>query len=285
MEVSTTSPPVSVIIPTYNRAGFLSRAVDSVLSQQYPRFELIVVDDGSTDGTKAVLDSYGDRIRVITLPANRGPAAARNLGIQAARFELIAFLDSDDCFQPGKLALQAAAMEAHPESLISHTEEIWFRRGERLHPKKRHRKEGGDLFARSLELCVVGMSTVMARKELFARVGGFDESFPCCEDYELWLRCAVSHRFLLVAEPLTVKHGGRLDQVSVRYRVGMDRYRIRAIEKLLKRRDLTAEQRDLARRELARKCRIYGQGCIKHGRPDEGEIFLRKARELGSGPG
>ena len=270
--------PVSVIIPTHNRAGFLAQAIDSVLSQTYANFELIVVDDGSTDETQELLASYGKPL-ISLRQENRGPAAARNTGISAARHPLLAFLDSDDQFTRHKLTLQVAAMETQPELLISHTQETWIRNGQHLNQKKRHAKESGDIFARSLDLCVVGMSTVMARRELFDRVGLFDESFPCCEDYELWLRASVAHPFLLVDAPLTVKHGGREDQVSVQFKTGMDRFRIRAMEKLLANTTLTPAQSRLAREELVRKAVLYGNGCLKHGHLEEGRRALALAAQ------
>ncbi|MHB8150435.1 MAG: glycosyltransferase family 2 protein [Desulfobulbia bacterium] len=268
--------PVSVIIPTHNRAGFLPQAIESVLSQSYANFELIVVDDGSTDETPALLSSYGTALTSLR-QENRGPAAARNAGISAACHPLLAFLDSDDQFTKNKLELQVSAMEAQPELLISHTQEIWFRNGHHLNQKKRHAKEGGDIFARSLELCVVGMSTVMVRRELFDRVGLFDESFPCCEDYELWLRASATHPFLLVDASLTVKHGGREDQVSVQFKTGMDRFRIRAMEKLLVSAIFSPAQSRLVREELVRKAILYGNGCLKHGRLEEGRCALALA--------
>ena len=268
--------PVSVIIPTHTRAGFLAQAIDSVLAQTYTNFELIVVDDGSSDETPALLASYGKEL-ICLHQENRGPAAARNAGISAARHPLLAFLDSDDRFAKNKLALQVASMEAQPEVFISHTQEIWLRNGKHLNQKKRHVKESGDIFARSLELCVVGMSTVMVRRELFDRVGLFDESFPCCEDYELWLRTSSCHHFLLVDAPLTIKHGGRPDQVSVQYKTGMDRFRIRALEKLISSEKLSPDQFLLARRELVRKAVLYGNGCLKHGRLEEGQRCLSLA--------
>ena len=270
------STPVSVIIPTHNRAGFLAQAIDSVLSQTYANFELIVVDDGSSDGTPALLASY-DKALVSLRQENRGPAAARNAGIRAARHPLLAFLDSDDQFTRHKLALQVAAMEAQPEMLISHTRETWFRNGLHLNQKKRHAKKGGDIFARNLALCLVGMSTVMVRQELFERIGLFDESFPCCEDYEFWLRASVAHPFLLLDTPLTAKHGGRPDQVSARFQTGMDRLRIRALEKLLSSSPLSSLQSRLAREEVVSKARLYGNGCLKHGRREEGQRCLALA--------
>ncbi len=270
---------ISIIIPTYNRQEFLAKAVDSVLGQTCTDFELIVVDDGSTDDTARLAAGYGGRVRYLR-QENRGPAAARNTGIRAAEGELLAFLDSDDSFAPEKLALQQAAMAARPEYLISHTDEIWYRRGELLHQKKKHFRPHGLIFAACLKLCVVGMSTVMVRREFFDKIGYFDEELPCCEDYDLWLRASVSLPFLKVDRPLTIKAGGRPDQVSVRFRAGMDKFRIRALVKLLGGQDLSEEQRSLARRELVRKCRIYGNGCVKYGRPEEGRYYAELAAEV-----
>jgi glycosyltransferase involved in cell wall biosynthesis len=270
---------ISVIIPTYNRREFLARAIDSVLDQGWRDFELIVVDDGSTDETARSVASYGGRVRYL-YQENRGPAAARNTGVRAAEGEFIAFLDSDDRFAPEKLAVQQAAMAARPEYLISHTDEIWYRRGELLHQKKKHFRPHGFIFGECLKLCVVGMSTVMLRREFFEKVGYFDEELPCCEDYDLWLRASVSLPFLKVDRPLTIKAGGRPDQVSVRFRAGMDQFRIRAMVKLLGQQDLSDEQRQLARQELACKCRIFGNGCVKHGRPEEGRYYLELAADI-----
>ncbi|MFW8600698.1 glycosyltransferase family 2 protein [Desulfobacterota bacterium M19] len=269
-------PTVSVIIPAYNRAAMLPRAIDSVLSQDGVDFELLVVDDGSNDDTAVLLKDYGSHLTVIS-QAHQGVSAARNAGIRAARAPLLAFLDSDDWFLKGKLACQSALMLVNPGALVSHTGEKWLRRGKHLNQKKRHRKEGGNIFGRCLRLCAVGMSTIMARRELFSRFGMFDESLPCCEDYELWLRVSAVESFLFLDQPLTVKEGGREDQLSVRYRLGMDKYRIYALRKLLLSAVLTEEQDQLARRELARKCRIYGNGCLKHGRGAEGGEFLELA--------
>lgn len=269
--------PVSVIIPTYNRKGFLKKAIDSVFAQTYEHFELIVVDDGSDDGTAELVAEYPREI-VSVRQGNRGPAAARNAGIRKARYPLIAFLDSDDRFDSRKLALQAAAMQENPSFLISHTQEIWFRRGELLNQKKKHRKRSGDIFEQSLQLCAVGMSTVMARKGLFDEVGLFDEDLPCCEDYDLWLRASIDHRFLLVDESLTIKDGGRPDQVSYQYRVGMDRFRIESILKVLDSGRLTPGQKGQAREELVKKCLVYGNGCLKHGRLEDAKRYLELAR-------
>jgi glycosyltransferase involved in cell wall biosynthesis len=267
---------VSVIIPTFNRKELLERSINSVLSQTWPNFELIVVDDGSDDGTASFVHRKYPEV-ICIFQENRGAAAARNAGIKAARYQLLAFLDSDDCFDKKKLALQVKAMQRQPSCLVSHTQELWYRQGIILNQKKKHRKESGDIFRRSLELCAVGMSTIMARRELFDAVGLFDESLPCCEDYDLWLRVSAGYPFLLVDAPLTIKHGGRPDQLSCQYRVGMDMFRIQAIQKLLEGKTLTREQTTIAKAECIRKCRIYANGCRKHGRNDEGERYSKLA--------
>jgi hypothetical protein len=121
----------------------------------------------------------------------------------------------------------------------------------------------------------------MIHKEIFDRYGFFDEGYPCCEDYEFWLRISAEEKFLLVEEPLTLKDGGRDDQLSAIYRTGMDKFRIKAIMKTLASGMLTEEQSGIARRELERKCRIYGTGCIKHGRAEEGRYFLNLPETVG----
>jgi len=268
---------ISVIIPTWNRADFLARAIGSVLEQTRRCDELIVVDDGSTDATADLVATMaaagGGCIRYIR-QENRGAAAARNRGIAAATGDLLCFLDSDDRWDPAKLELQERAMAGHPHLLISHTREIWFRRGRRVNQKKKHDPPGGEIFARCLAMCVVGMSTVMVRPEFFRRHGLFDESLVCCEDYDLWLRASVHEEFLLVPQALTIKDGGRPDQLSSLHRVGMDTFRIRSICRLLEQASLSPEQRRLALAELERKCRIYGRGCIRHGRSREGASYL-----------
>ncbi len=267
---------ISVIIPTCNRASFLEKAIRSVFAQQLPCAELIVVDDGSVDDTVAVVARLATEAIVpirLLHQENRGASAARNLGIRAAHGTLLAFLDSDDWWLPQKLALQAAAMAAHPGMQISHTREIWYRGGQRVNQKKKHDPPHGAVFSASLGMCVIGMSTVMARRELFARYGYFDESLPCCEDYDLWLRVGCKEPFLLVPEPLTCKEGGRPDQLSAIHRLGMDTFRIRSLCNLLDAGMLDSGQRREAVVELTRKCAIYSQGCRKHGRPEEGARY------------
>ena len=272
---------ISVIIPTYNRASFLERTLASVQRQTLACGEIIVVDDGSTDETPAVVDAFAreceSRVRYM-FQKNAGPASARNRGIREAHFPLIAFLDSDDHWQKKKLQLQFDALMANPDAMISHTKEKWFRRGVHLNQKKIHQPGNGDIFKHCLKLCAVGMSTVMVKKELFDVVGFFNEEFRCCEDYDLWLRVSRKYPFLLIDTPLTIKEGGREDQVSYRYRVGMDRLRIAAIIDLINNGSLSGKQIIWALEELQRKCLVYGIGCRKHKRITQGDRYLSLAK-------
>jgi glycosyltransferase involved in cell wall biosynthesis len=268
---------ISVIIPSYNRASFLLRALVSVARQTMSCDEIIVVDDGSEDSTQDCVQTFSTECRIPVryfYQHNHGPAAARNLGIGEAKYTYLAFLDSDDHWKKKKLETQFKALEADQKSVISHTKERWLRRGKHLNQKKIHQPGHGDIFKHCLQLCAVGMSTVMVKKELFDTIGLFNETLRCCEDYDLWLRASSKYSFLLVDKPLTVKEGGRQDQVSYQYRVGMDRLRITAILDLLKSTELNRIQVKMTLEELQRKCLVYGEGCVKHMKKQEGESYL-----------
>jgi hypothetical protein len=273
---------ISVIIPTFNRAAFIEKALVSVLAQTRSCAEVVVVDDGSTDNTADVVSrvSRQSRIKIRYIyQENRGASAARNRGIAEAGHDLLCFLDSDDWWDCRKLEYQSAAMQRQPQYLISHTRELWYRKGKKVNQKNKHAPPHGQIFCRCLAMCVVGMSTVMVRRKLFDSYGCFDESLLCCEDYDLWLRVSGQEKFLLVDKPLTLKDGGRSDQLSAIHRLGMDTWRIRSICSLLESSRLSTEQYQLALAELDRKCTIYGNGCIKHGRPDEGQRYLSLPRK------
>jgi glycosyltransferase involved in cell wall biosynthesis len=269
--VQNRPPLVSVVVPTFNRAGKVGQAIDSVLAQTYPHWELIVVDDGSRDDTPRLLAAYGERIRRFR-QENRGVSAARNRGLQAARGQFIALLDSDDTWLPGKLAAQVDFFRSHPDLMLCQTEETWIRNGRRVNPKARHRKFAGMIFERSLPLCLISPSAVMLRRSLLDEVGLFDETLPACEDYDLWLRITWKYPVGLIETPLTVKHGGHLDQLSAMPE--LDKFRIRAIAKILKQKCLSPAQEATARAMLEEKCRIYAAGCRKRGKNEEADLYL-----------
>lgn len=254
----------SVIIPTFQRRELVREAVRSVLAGQEAELEVVVVDDGSTDGTAAALAAeFGNAVQVLRTP-QRGVAAARNAGVAASCGELVAFLDSDDLWLPGKLAAQVALFAADPTVAFCHTQEIWLRDGRQVRQRPRHRKPDGMAFLPSLERCLVGASTVVLRRSLFERVGGFAEDLEVCEDYDFWLRVARDTPLHLIDRPLVVKRDGHGDQLSHRYRA-MDRFRVRALERLLGSGTLDAAQAAATRAALAAKCAILAGGAERRG--------------------
>jgi glycosyltransferase involved in cell wall biosynthesis len=254
------------------------QAVDAVLAQTFTGFELIVVDDGSTDDTAAVLAPYAGAVTLIS-GENRGVSAARNAGVARARGEYVAFLDSDDLWLPEKLSRQTAFFTARPEALTCQTEEVWMKNGRRINPARKHQKPSGMIFFPSLELCLVSPSAVMMKKSFFDEMGGFDEALPACEDYDLWLRISCRYPIHLISDPLVIKRGGHADQLSAAR--GLDKFRIRALEKLLASPYLTPAMREAAVSVLIRKCRIYAQGCARRNRMEEAGEYQRIAEAAG----
>jgi glycosyltransferase involved in cell wall biosynthesis len=279
MKVKSKNPLVSVILPTYNRGWILTEAIDSVLAQDYKEYELIVVDDGSTDNTREILDTYGQNI-IVLRQTNKGVSAARNRGIAEAGGQLIAFLDSDDLWLPRKLSRQVDFFNLNPDAVINQTEEIWIRNGVRVNPKDRHRKPSGIIFERSLGLCLVSPSAVMIQKTLFDAIGVFDENLPACEDYDLWLRISCRYPVDLIDTPLIIKRGGHGDQLS--RAAGLDRFRIQSLKKIIESGQLTESQYRAAVCSLQDKCAIYVGGCRKRGRVAEAEFYEALAESTGS---
>ena len=272
---------VSVVIPTYNRARKLLRAISSVLYQTFTDYDVIVVDDGSDDGTADCLKPVMDQIKYMRHPENMGVSAARNSGIKASRYPFIAFLDSDDYWLPQKLSAQMAFFKQNPEAVACQTEEIWIRKGLRVNPGKRHLKPSGEIFVPSLKLCLVSPSAVVLKRSLLDEVGLFDEDLPACEDYDLWLRISCRYPIHLIPGHLVVKEGGYPDQLSSNLK-GLDLFRIKALVKLLRGEQLTDAQLQATLKELTIKCQIYGSGCLKRGRKEEGEYYLRLPEKLKS---
>ncbi len=265
-------PSVSVVIPTFNRCRLLRRAVASVLAQTQPTDEIIVVDDGSTDGTREMVAEQFPAA-IYRFQPNAGVSAARNRGIRVAAGQWIAFLDSDDEWRPAKLERQLAALERHPDYLLCHCDEIWYRAGRRVNPGRRHKKAGGWIFDRCLPLCAISPSAALVRRSVFDEVGLFDESLEACEDYDFWLRFCARFPVLYVDEPLVIKHGGREDQLSASV-WGLDRYRIRALEKILDSGVLDVDARRVAEGTLRRKIDVYAAGAAKRGRQSEVEELM-----------
>lgn len=274
---------VSVVIPTWNRREPVLRALDSVVAQTRAPAEIVVVDDGSTDGTTEAISDRFPHV-LCRRQERRGVSAARNHGIAVASGDWIALLDSDDEWLPVKLERQVEALAAAPGHRICHSDEIWIRRGRRVNPRLRHAKSGGRIFRRCLPLCVISPSSVLLERSLVLELGGFDESLPACEDYDLWLRICAREAVLFVDEPLVIKHGGHDDQLS-RTVPALDRYRIQALEKLLAGVDLDADERAATIDTLRSKLEIFVAGARRRGHHEVADEYRGKMLRWGRARG
>ena len=278
---------VSVVIPTFNRVTSLERALDSVLAQTLPADEVIIVDDGSTDNTVSILQSLysKDELSKVNFieQDNRGVSAARNAGIEAAKYEWIALLDSDDVWHKNKLEKQIQTLKNAPEYLICHSDEIWIRNGRRVNQMNKHQKAGGNIFQNCLPMCAISPSAVLIHRLIFDEVGLFDETLPACEDYDLWLRLCSRYPVLYIDEELITKHGGHDDQLSLKH-WGMDRFRIQALNKTISSAKLNDSDRDAAIKMIQLKINIYLVGAEKHGNTehvdDFKELLAKYAKEM-----
>jgi len=252
---------ISVIIPTFNRKETLKRAVQSVLMQSYTPYEIIVIDDGSDDGTKEWLKDNFPNVKYI-YQMNSGVSSARNKGIKFARGDWIALLDSDDEWLPSKLKDQANEIELNPAAKFLHTNEIWIRNGVRVNQMKKHKKYGGYIFEKCLDMCRISPSSVLIKKDIFDEIGMFDETLKVCEDYDLWLRFASKYPVHFLDQPLIKKYGGHSDQLS-KVDDGIESYRIRSLKKIMNSGILNKKQKTITKDVLVKKMYIYAKGLEK----------------------
>ena len=253
---------ISIVIPTFNRIGSLPRALDSALNQTYQPSEIIVVDNGSLDGTTKLLRERYPSIRLL-IEKKLGVSAARNKGIRHSKFQWIALLDSDDAWDKTKLEKQKNALASSQDQFrLVHTNEIWIRNGSKFNQMKKHQKFGGDIFNNCLSLCCISPSSVLINKNIFKEVGYFDESLPVCEDYDLWLKICSQEKILFINQKLTLKYGGHKDQLSKTY-WGMDRFRIKSLENLILNYKLKPDQKINAIKTIVKKLKIIVNGAYK----------------------
>lgn len=267
------TPFFSVIIPTYNRSAFIDRCIQSVLNQTFKSFELIIVDDGSTDNTRSLLEKYSldSRVRVLS-QKNTGVSSARNNGVEIANANWITFLDSDDVWMEHKLQTQYNYIQINPEYNLIHSNEIWIRDGHKVKQLGKHKKGGGDQFIRSLKLCLIGPSCVAIRKETFQNLSGFRADFPCCEDYDLWLKITVKEKVGFIEEELVIKYGGHDDQLSMTS-IGMDYWRVKSLVYILENFSLSQVREKAVMEVLLKKIQRLLKVYRKHEKWSElGEI-------------
>lgn len=267
------TPLVSIILPTYNRSNVVGRAIESVLGQTFTNFELIVVDDGSTDDTLKILENYNDeRIRIFSHDNNKGGSAARNTGISKSDGKYIAFIDSDDEWLRTKLQLQVEKIRSHPSLSIVYTGHYKNSQGTReIGQIPQH---DGNIFEAQLARDRVNpTSTVLVDKHCFETVGTFNESLNARQDYEMWLRIAKKFNFGYIKKPLVIMHEGE-DRITD----NVDR-RIRAtltiVNKYSKEIDNLPKRKK--RSTLATQYFSMGRYCQKHERYKLARSFLMRS--------
>lgn len=272
-------PLAAVIIPVFNRNALLERAVASVAHQTMNDFECIIVDDGSD---VPLPQTYGDRrFRGIRLEVHGGVSNARNRGVEATSAPLISFLDSDDEWLPKKLERQMHHLKKNPSCTILQCREIWIRNGVRVNPPATHEKKGGDIFEASLARCMITPSSVLMQRSLYQEHGGFNESLPACEDYDLWLRIAAHHPAGLVDDHLLIRYGGHDDQLSTTVPL-LDRFRVRSMLQLLQHQTLNDQQRLLVQQQITIRATILANGFKKRGNHAASEQYTRIAATFGA---
>ena len=266
---------VSVVIPTFNRKNFLKKAIESVSKQTFSPHEIIVVDNGSSDGTLEMVNKEYPSVKtfVQNIP---GVSATRNLGIKMSEGNWVAFLDSDDQWHREKLKLQLESISQEENKVfLSHTDETWYREEQIVNQKLKHRKRGGFIFEFCLPICCISPSSSLVKKEIFDQIGFFDESLEVCEDYDFWLRYCSKYPVNFVDKKLTFKFGGHLDQLSKK-NWGMDRYRISALEKLIGSNSLEKDQLEMTAKTLMRKISIILDGAKKRSNQQVFDLYNEK---------
>ena len=269
---------ISVIIPTYNRCDLLKRAINSVIKQTITPKEIIIVDNGSTDQTYQMVSSLFPEINYF-IEKKRGVSAARNKGILESKSKWIAFLDSDDAWKPTKLEKQMEYSVFNQDKYrIIHTDETWYRNKKFLNQLKKHKKSGGNIFKNSLQLCCISPSSVVLKKQIFDDYGLFDENLEVCEDYDMWIRITSKEEVGFLDSPLVLKYGGHSDQLSKKF-WGMDRFRIKSLEKNLKNEHFSKSQKINVLDTLIEKLTIVSDGALKRGNKEIFEKYNGKLQD------
>ncbi|MCS6289910.1 MAG: glycosyltransferase [Nitrospira sp.] len=275
-------PVVSVVIPLYNAQDVIQDTIESACAQTYGDYEIVVIDDGSTDGSGEVLRSYANRIRYIFQP-NGGVAQARNRGIAASRGRYIALLDHDDLWEPEKLAKQVAVLDTRPEVGMVVTDVAHIdRTGRPMHqfgPAYQPQHEFARLFVQGF---VPTPSATLIRRSVLEAVGGFDEQFNSAgmDDHELWTRIAAATTIVGIPEPLTAHRHREIKPADIA--LG---HRPLLIDRLMARFGQDRERRLYLQREMAFYLADQGKYLIKRGQRREGRSALVQGLKLSLGEG
>ena len=212
-------PKVSICIPTYNREHFLKETLDSVFAQTYKDFEVVIVDDGSTDGTKEMLEKNGYNVRYYW-QRNAGDAAARNKLIELASGEYISFLDSDDLLYPDAIKKMVGAIPENSKDTIVYGPYTAIDEEGQILWRKKKKLYNGKITRQLFKNILIHACGSLFPKKALVEADGFDTSFPVCSDYDLWLRLSLKHNFVSLKEPVFKRrrHSGNISKVSFRNR-------------------------------------------------------------------
>jgi glycosyltransferase involved in cell wall biosynthesis len=268
-------PQVSVVIPTYNRRQLIEKAIESVLAQTYSDWEIVVIDNGSTDGTdKHLLAKYGNTLRLIRLDTNVGIPKGRNVGIREARGGYVALLDSDDYWKPNKLSRQMRCFEEDPSYGMVATQCSSVTPDGSTRERNRPGKSGWvlvDLFKANF----IRTSSAVIKKEVLDSIGLFDEELAECEEYDLWLRVASKWPIGFINEPLTVY----LDNPEG---VSVDRLRGRLFRQKVLEKGYLHEQipASIYTKRLARNCFVIGRHYLRKGEREEARRYLARSLKM-----
>jgi glycosyltransferase involved in cell wall biosynthesis len=271
---------VSAVVPAYNRADYLGEALDSALAQDFDGLEVVVVDDGSTDATPEVLRRYGDRIRVHR-QENAGQSAAINRGVELARGEFVAFLDSDDAWLPGKLRRQVPMLDADPGAALLYAGVEMMDASSRTIPDPRppRRTPSGEVLAALLEENFVRTPTAVFRRKLFLDAGGYDPALRCVNDWDMWLRLATAHR--VIRDPVPSARYRLHGDQAVRLRRRLAEERVAVLERHLPRIEREAPAHAArARRCLAERCLKLARLDLREGRGEDASRLIARAIAL-----
>ncbi|MCK4305695.1 MAG: glycosyltransferase family 2 protein [Candidatus Eisenbacteria sp.] len=297
---------VTVIVPTHNKKEPVAEALRSVLSQTFRDFEIVVSDDGSTDGTPLhllrMLGAQPDALEILSrmsptsikpfshafsqngvtvqyhYGSNRGLSAARNRGIRSARGDYIAFIEAEDEWQREHLEVQMAFLESHPDARLCRVAERYVKDGK---PRKNRNTStaSGWIFEAALEASPMSTSALLAHRSCFASCGAFDENLPACDEYDLWLRFAARYPIYYIPDgPIVTRKSARGDGSSRTW--SWDRFRVYALEKAFQSGHLSPNQRFMVAQEIVRKCERLVQGFRRQRSDERSNFYERKRRRF-----
>ena len=276
-------PAVSIVIPTYNRTGFLREALDSVAAQTFSDYEVIVVDDGSEEDVSGAIAGHPTKPRVIR-QVRQGPAAARNRGVFESRSQAVAFLDSDDLWLPEKLAVFMEALNRSSEFSVYYGPMLPIDdSGTPVNGRCKPRHQGA-ITRKLFASCFVDVPSVVCRKSVIEDAGGFDAALPVCEDYDLWLRISVCEPFGLIEAPMAKRrlHANRLSKSKMSRNLAV---KARMLERFFQQhREGDLLDTDAALARLGRVFFQAGRAAFHEGEYQQAVEFCRASRAYGRAP-